>query len=266
MGFNSSIEWTTHTFNPWWGCTKVSDGCKHCYAETLSRRWGHDFWGPTKSRRLMSDAHWQEPLQWNSEAVETKIRPRVFCASMADVFDERAPEGQRERLWELIRYTPNLDWQILTKRPQLILENLPHDWGEGYANVWLGTSVEDQRVICRVEQLQMVPAVVRFLSIEPLIGPLTNLPLNGIHWVIVGGESGPGARPIQQEWVTDIRRECVAAEVAFFFKQWGGVNKKKNGRMLEGNFYDELPRVQAPPIQIPLYNNRARFRVPLPCG
>lgn len=266
MGFNSSIEWTTHTFNPWWGCTKVSDGCKHCYAETLSRRWGHDNWGPTKSRRLMSDAHWDEPFRWNREAVETRIRPRVFCASMADVFDERAPEGQRERLWDLIRSTPNLDWQILTKRPQLIQDNLPGDWNQGYANVWLGTSVEDQRVVHRIEQLRQVPAVVRFLSLEPLIGPLVNLPLHGIHWAIVGGESGHGARPMAPSWVTDIREQCATSGVAFFFKQWGGVNKNKNGRELEGRFYDELPQVQSPPLQYPPHHTSTSVRVLLPCG
>jgi protein gp37 len=241
MGSFSKIEWTTHTFNPWWGCTKVSDGCKFCYAETLSNRYGYDFWGPQKPRRLLSDQHWQEPIKWNTEAEHLGTRYRVFCASMADVFEERAPEGQLERLWDIIRQTPYLDWQLLTKRPQLIAEKLPTDWGTGYKNVWLGTSIEDERVVDRVHHLAAVPSIVRFLSVEPLIGPIHHLPLTGIDWVIVGGESGVGARPMRREWVLDIRQQCRQASVAFFFKQWGGPNKKKAGRELEGRYYNEMP-------------------------
>jgi protein gp37 len=243
MGFNSSIEWTTHTFNPWWGCTKVSDGCKNCYAETLSKRYGHNVWGLGKSRRLMSDNHWQGPVKWNAEAERLGVRCRVFCASMADVFEENAPEGQLERLWELIRQTPNLDWQLLTKRPHRIADNLPEDWGYGYRNVWLGTSVEDEKVINRIVHLTTVPAIVHFLSLEPLLGPLPNLPLENIEWVIVGGESGYGARPMDKAWILDIRRQCRATGVAFFFKQWGGVNKKEAGRSLQGRFYNEMPNI-----------------------
>ena len=241
MGFNSKIEWTTHTFNPWWGCTKVSDGCKFCYAELLSNRYGHDVWGAGKQRRLLSDTHWQQPLQWNVRAEAEGIRYRVFCASMADVFEENAPLGEVNRLWQIIRQTPMLDWQLLTKRPERIANRLPDDWGPGYRNVWLGTSVEDEKVIDRIDHLVEVPAVVHFLSLEPLIGPLSNLPLENIQWVIVGGESGPRARPVAEDWVLDIRRQCRAAEVPFFFKQWGGVQKAKNGRALQGRFYDEMP-------------------------
>lgn len=241
MGSYSKIEWTTHTFNPWWGCTKVSDGCKFCYAETLSSRYGYDFWGPKKPRRLLSDQHWLEPLRWNMEAERKGKRHQVFCASMADVFEERAPEGQLERLWEVIRQTPYLDWQLLTKRPQLIAEKLPTDWSTGYANVWLGTSIEDEQVLDRVGHLVAVPSKVRFLSVEPLIGPIHHLPLTGINWVIVGGESGVGARPMKQEWVLDIQRQCCQSQVAFFFKQWGGPNKKRTGRELEGQYYNEMP-------------------------
>lgn len=243
MGFNSKIEWTTHTFNPWWGCTKVSDGCKFCYAELLSNRYGHDVWGAGKQRRRLSDKHWQEPLKWNARAAAEGIRYRVFCASMADVFEENAPAGEVDRLWQVIRQTPSLDWQLLTKRPERIAVNLPADWGLGYRNVWLGTSVEDEKVISRIGHLVEVPAVVHFLSLEPLIGPLHDLPLEKIQWVIVGGESGPRARPIDEEWVLDIRRQCHAAAVPFFFKQWGGVNKARNGRALRGRFYDELPNL-----------------------
>lgn len=243
MAQNSKIEWTDHTFNPWWGCTKVSDGCKFCYAQSIANRYGHDVWGPNATRRTFGEKHWQEPLRWNAEAQREGQRHRVFCASMADVFDERAPLEQRDKLWELIRRTPHLDWQILTKRPQLIAENLPVDWNDGYENVWLGTSVEDEHVVSRIHQLVAVPTSVHFLSLEPLLGPLPNLPLNGIQWVIVGGESGPKSRPISPSWVEEIRQQCETAQVPFFFKQWGGFRKKQAGRELNGRFYNEMPRV-----------------------
>ena len=243
MAQDSKIEWTDATFNPWWGCTKVSDGCKFCYAHTIANRFGHEIWGPGATRRTFGENHWREPLRWNRRAEEDDKRLRVFCASMADVFDPEAPADERERLWELVRETPHLDWQILTKRPQLIAENLPFDWEDGYPNVWLGTSVEDERVVNRIEALISVPAVVHFLSLEPLIGPLSKLPLHGIEWAIVGGESGPGARPMEKEWVEDIRLQCETENVPFFFKQWGGVRKKQFGRELNGRFYDEMPRV-----------------------
>jgi protein gp37 len=243
MGMNSKIEWTTHTFNPWWGCTKVSDGCRFCYAEALSIRYGHWVWGPGAQRRLMSDHHWKEPLKWDAQASRQGLRSRVFCASMADVFDEEAPAGQLSRLWGLIRQTTSLDWQLLTKRPHRIAQSLPSDWGDGYANVWLGTTVEDERVVGRISHLIAVPAVVHFLSLEPLIGPLNDLPLCDIEWVIVGGESGPHSRPMEKSWVLEIRRQCREAGVAFFFKQWGGPNKKRTGRVLNGRCYSELPSV-----------------------
>ncbi len=244
MAENSTIEWTDATFNPWWGCTKVSDGCKFCYALSIANRFSPDIWGPGVERRTFGENHWREPLRWNRRAEEKGKRTRVFCASMADVFDPESPAEERERLWELIRATPNLDWQILTKRPHLIAQDLPLDWGNGYPNVWLGTSVEDERVLNRIESLTAVPAVVHFLSLEPLIGPLSNLLLDGIEWAIVGGESGPGARPMKAEWVEEIRLQCESADVPFFFKQWGGVRKKQNGRELNGRFYDEMPRVR----------------------
>jgi protein gp37 len=238
----SKIEWTTHTFNPWWGCTKVSDGCKFCYAETLARRYGNDVWGVGKARRTFGEKHWAEPLKWNKAARESGKRAQVFCASMADDFDPAGPAEEREKLWELIRNTPYLDWQLLTKRPEKITRYLPEDWNDGYPNVWLGTSVEDERVIQRVSTLAAVPAVVHFLSCEPLIGPLENLPLENIQWVIVGGESGPRSRPMAKAWVESIRRQCREASVPFFFKQWGGTRKKLTGRTLNGRTYDALPR------------------------
>jgi protein gp37 len=186
----------------------------------------------------------QSPLLWDADAQKRGMRSQVFCASMADVFDEEAPVGQLARLWNLIRLTPNLDWQLLTKRPHRISQCLPHDWENGYHNVWLGTSVEDQRVISRIAHLTKIPAIVRFLSIEPLLGPIPNLPLEGIDWIIVGGESGPHARPVQPQWIFEIRRQCRAAGVAFFFKQWGGVNKKRAGRVLSGRIYNEMPKIR----------------------
>lgn len=221
MAFNSSIEWTTHTFNPWWGCTAVSEGCRFCYAEALARRYGHEVWGKNTPRRLMSAGYWEEPLKWNQEAERTGLRARVFCASMADVFEENAPEGQLIRLWALIKRTPHLNWLLLTKRPERIQRSLPEEWGEGWDNVWLGTSVEDIRVVDRVATLARVPAKIHFLSLEPLIGPLPNLPLNGIDWAIVGGESGGRPRPMDLDWVRDIREQCAERDVAFFFKQLG---------------------------------------------
>ncbi len=241
MGTNSRIEWTTHTFNPWWGCTRVSDGCRFCYAEALSKRYGFNVWGPKKPRRLLSDNYWREPLKWDAQAKRQGVRFRIFCASMADVFEENAPAKQLDRLWDLIRRTPNLDWQLLTKRPHRIPAKLPRDWGVGYSNVWLGTSVEGKRVIDRIGFLAHVPAKVHFLSLEPLLGPLHNLPLKGIDWIIVGGESGPRARPMDPAWVRDIRDQCLVAGVPFFFKQWGGKRKSKTGRDLDGRTWDEFP-------------------------
>jgi protein gp37 len=162
---------------------------------------------------------------------------------MADVFDEEAPVGEREKLWRVIAQTPQLDWQILTKRPQLIAQSLPQDWEDGYPNVWLGTSVEDERVVHRVYDLVTVPAAVHFLSVEPLIGPIGVLPLEDIEWVIVGGESGPKSRPMKEEWVESIYSQCRIAEVPFFFKQWGGVRKHQTGRTLHSRTYDEMPHI-----------------------
>lgn len=243
MATDSKIEWTHHTFNPWWGCTKVSDGCRFCYAETLSNRYGHNVWGKNAERRTFSDKHWSEPLRWNAQAQQQDTRFRVFCASMADVFEEQPPEGQLERLWDLIRQTPFLDWLLLTKRPHRIAENVPADWGLGWDNVWLGTSVEDARVLHRVPALTSVPARVHFLSVEPLIGPIDELPLDDIEWVIVGGESGGGARPMEPKWVEAIYQQCSRAQVPFFFKQWGGVRKRLTGRALHGRTYDDTPQV-----------------------
>jgi protein gp37 len=237
MGATTGIAWTNHTFNPWWGCTKVSPGCDHCYAETFDKRVhgvGKGHWGKEAPRREFGEKHWNEPLKWNREAKKAGKPALVFCASMADWCDVDAPPGAVERLHGLWKATPWLRWQMLTKRPARITANLPADWGSGYHNVWLGTTVEDQlRAESRVPVLLGVPAVVRFLSIEPLLESVSlvlhddevsarwNTLTMGIHWVIVGGESGHGARPFHVEWARKLKAQCEQAGVAFFMKQMG---------------------------------------------
>jgi protein gp37 len=226
MAKDSAIEWTHHTFNPWWGCTKVSPGCKHCYAQTFSHRIGQDIWGPRADRRFFGDAHWREPLKWNAEAIRAGTRRRVFCASMADVFECRGElRPVRERLWELIAHTPGLDWLLLTKRPEHVSKYAP--WGDSWpANVWLGVTAENQKwADKRIPLLLALPANVRFLSCEPLLGALNLSPwtkaARRIDWVIAGGESGHKARPMNPEWARALRDQCRDARIAFHFKQWG---------------------------------------------
>lgn len=243
MGKDSKIEWTHHTFNPWWGCTKVSDGCKNCYAETFSKRTGNAVWGDGAPRRFFGDAHWNEPLKWNAEAAKAGEQRRVFCASMADVFEDRPDLVEhRKRLAALIRATPNLIWLLLTKRP----ENTIRLWSEaGFRmdfppNVWLGTSAENQEMWDkRVAILMRIEVAVHFVSAEPLLGEIH---MNGLYpeWLIVGGESGPKSRPIERRWVEMLRLES-SRRTAFFFKQWGGVRKQTTGRELDGRTWDEIP-------------------------
>ncbi len=245
MGKGSSIEWTDATFNIAWGCTKVSPGCQNCYADTWSRRYGHDVWGRGKPRRTFGEKHWNEPVRWARawKASGEKRRMRVFCSSMADVFEDHPMiDVEREKLWTLIRNTPHVDWQLLTKRPERIVDRLPADWGHGYENVWIGTSIESEDYVGRIAELSAVPAAIRFISIEPLLGPIKRLPLKDIDWVILGGESGPGARPLEIEWARQIRDQCLNKKIPFFFKQWGGVNKKKAGRVLDGALWSQYPR------------------------
>ncbi len=247
MSQQSAIEWTDHTFNPWWGCTKVSAGCTHCYAETLANRYGHGVWGPRAARRFFGQAHWQEPLKWNRAALQDQRPARVFCASMADVFeDNRTLDSERNKLWNLIEETPWLHWQLLTKRPENILAMVP--WGESWPNnVWIGTSVENADAAeKRLPLLREVPAAIRFLSCEPLIGPLDDIDLSGIHWLIAGGESGPKHRPLDISWVRALRDRCQEANIAFFFKQWGGIRSKSGGRELDGLYWSQFPNVQIP--------------------
>lgn len=235
MGANSKIEWTHHTFNPWWGCVKVSDGCKHCYAETLSHRWGNDFWGVDKARKSMSDQYWHQPFRWDAAAKADGERRRVFCASMADVFEDRRDlDHWRRKLWDMIELTPNLDWLLLTKRPENIARLIDQRWLENpRPNVWLGTTCEDiNQAYRRAFALLKVPARVRFLSCEPLLGPIDFMwdrsMRIGLDWVIVGGESGHGARPMNPEWARSIRDQCFHNDVAFFMKQMGGAIDKRH--------------------------------------
>jgi len=235
MGFamaqNSKIEWTDHTFNPWIGCTKVSPGCDHCYAEAWSKRSGLVKWGKHPRRRT-SDVYWRAPLKWQELAASFKARhgrrQRVFCASLADVFDNKADPVWRSDLFELIASTPALDWLLLTKRPQNIAKMLPKAWPEhGRPNVWLGTTAEDQtRFDQRWRVLSNVPAAVRFVSYEPALGPLRLNPNDQLQpdWLIIGGESGHGARPMAPGWARDIIQDCRFFGVAPFFKQWGAIS------------------------------------------
>lgn len=294
MTENSRIEWTTHTFNPWWGCARVSPGCENCYAETLDRRvHGKEgaHWGAKTERRFFGEKHWNDPRRWNDKAAEAGERHRVFCSSMADVFEDRDDLiGARARLFGLIVDTPHLDWLLLTKRPQNA-ERLwlgakidafgnwtdsvtGPDWAE---NVWVGVTAEDQqRADERIPVLASIPAVVRFVSFEPLLGPilLTQGAVLDIDWAIVGGESGHGARPMNPAWAQSLRDQCTSRGVAFFFKQWGEwadniasghpippktasiitlstgslmgrFGKKLAGRELDGRTWDELPTARA---------------------
>ena len=226
MGENSKIEWTDHTFNPWVGCTKVSPGCDHCYAEAWAKRSGLVQWG-NNPRRRTTENNWKKPVKWNAEAGaferEYGHRPRVFCASLADVFDNQVPSSWRKDLFAMIRECGRLDWLLLTKRPQNISKMLPSDWGAGYPNVWLGMTAEDQTYFDqRWKHLQKIPAVIKFISYEPAIGSL-RLPTDGPHpdWLISGGESGGGARPVKRRWIWDVIADCRHHGVAVFHKQWG---------------------------------------------
>ncbi len=224
------------TWNPVTGCTKVSQGCKHCYAERMAKRliaMGAERYRNGFSVTLHPDLV-DIPRGWRLPRV-------VFVNSMSDLFHDDIPLAYIQRVFATMRDCPRHTFQVLTKRSERLVELARHlPWPE---NMWMGVSVEDARVLHRVADLQSVRAKVRFLSLEPLIGPLESLPLDGIHWVIVGGESGPQARPMRKEWVKDILRQCRAAKVPFFFKQWGGIRKDLTGRELYGRTYSEMPVV-----------------------
>lgn len=265
----TKIEWADYTFNPWWGCVRVSPACNHCYAEAWAKRTGNDVWGKNADRRFFGDKHWQQPVKWNAKAEKDGVRRRVFCASMADVFEDYPgdltdPESvafrmcaAREALWDLIDQTPNLDWLLLTKRPENVMEMVPESWLDQYTdhvawpeNAWVGTTVEDQtRAVDRLYRLVEIPAPVRFVSCEPLLERLNLTPwAHRIDWVIGGGESGGGARPMNPDDIRSLRDQCQRSGMAFLFKQWGDydetgkrVGKKNAGRLLDGRTWDEFP-------------------------
>lgn len=257
MGKTTEISWCDSTFNPWIGCTKVSPACTNCYAETLMHRWGKDLWGKGQPRQRTSAANWKQPLAWEKQAAATGIRRKVFCGSLCDWLDAEVPIEWLADLLDLIRQTPNLDWLLLTKRPELWGERIcgatgywgyegqighcgaTDAWAFGFdwlhfrfpANVWIGATVENQEMADkRIPELLKIPARVRFLSCEPLLGPVDLLnPCGskvfwigaGVHLVICGGEGGPHARPMHPDWARSLRDQCKAAGVPFFFKQWG---------------------------------------------
>lgn len=240
------IAWTDSTFNVAWGCVKVSPGCDACYADTLSSKYGHNVWGKDAPRRTFDEEHWSKPLQWDAKAAREGKRHRVFCSSMCDVFEAHdVIDRERERLWSLIRQTPCLDWQLLTKRAGRIAGNLPADWGEGYPNVWLGVSIENNDYVWRADALRKVPATVRFVSYEPALGALDKLDLAGIDWLIFGGESGKGYRPMDVQWARDVRRRCAESGTAFFFKQSAAI-RTEMGTMLDGETVREFPTPRLP--------------------
>jgi protein gp37 len=234
MAQASTIEWTEATWNPVTGCTKISPGCKFCYAERMAHRlqaMGQDRYRNAFKLTLQPDAL-EAPLHWRTPRV-------IFVNSMSDLFHKDVPLDYIKRCFAVMEEASQHTFQVLTKRPERVAEigaDLP--WP---TNVWMGTSIENADYLWRVRSLREVPAQIRFLSVEPLLGPMPRLPLKGIHWVIVGGESGPGARPMKVEWVRQIREQCVSLGVPFFFKQWGGTNKKRTGRTLDGQTWDEMP-------------------------
>lgn len=249
MGKNTEILWTDSTFNPWTGCRKIAPGCDNCYAERDDHRFG-DHWSPGSEYKQRVPSYWHQPTVWNKNALKLGKRQKVFCGSMCDWADSNAPQEIRDDLWDLIRATPMLDWQLLTKRAKNIEKYLPQDWGSGYDNVWLGVTVEDKKHgLPRIDILREISAKIRFLSVEPLLEDLGFIDLEGIGWVIVGGESGPGARPMKKIWVEYIQIQCGLIDLPFFFKQWGrndniGANpdEKKGGNLLNGKTYLEFPR------------------------
>jgi len=236
MSARSSIEWTESTWNPITGCTKISPGCKHCYAERMAlrlRAMGQANYA--NGFKLTMHEHMLElPLGWKKPQM-------IFVNSMSDLFHEGVPLAFIQKVFDVMRRASWHTFQVLTKRSARLRElNHEIDWP---VNVWMGVSVENKDYTFRIDHLRETDAQVKFLSLEPLLGPLPHLDLRGIHWVIVGGESGPGARPIKKDWVIDIRNQCLATNVPFFFKQWGGTNKKRAGRLLEGRTWDDVPQL-----------------------
>lgn len=291
MSDNSAIEWTTHTFNPWWGCARISPACVHCYADSQAQRYGHQVWRRKGPRRLLSEANWARPVKWNRDAERAGIPAKVFCASMADVFEDHPQVTEaRKRLWGVIEATPHLHWQLLTKRPENVAGMVP--WRDSWPSwVWIGTSVENQKwADVRIPVLLEIPAAVRFLSCEPLLGhvdiglteewggctcgagpgsaygihePYCGLEpgpaWNRLHWVIAGGESGPKARRTDPQWFRSLRSQCGIVGVPFFMKQAGAVLAREWGCSdRKGHSPDEWP--EPFPRQFPLAADLAGAR------
>ena len=254
MGAKTMIAWADHTFNPAWGCVKVSPGCKNCYAEDRSRRFGGDCWGPGKPRRTFGAKHWAEPLKWNRWARRDGVRRRVFSASMCDIWEEHPTiDKARADLWIVIAATPWLDWLLLTKRPERIAGRLPDSWGLGWANVWLGVSIENYDYVWRADELRNVSAVLRFISYEPALGPLDKLNLDGIGWLIYGGESGPHFRGHDIQWPRDMRRRCGERGIPFFYKQ-SPARWTERGTELDGEIVREYPESPAAAYSAALFD------------
>ena len=234
MANQSKIEWTESTWNPITGCTKVSKGCKNCYAERMAKRL-QAMGQPNYADGFKLTVHehsFQKPFQWKKPQI-------IFVNSMSDLFHPDVTDGTIQTIFEVMRSAHWHTFQVLTKRSKRMRSlSSSIEWP---ANVWMGVSVENEDYLFRVTDLQSTQARIKFLSLEPLLGPIPKLSLEGIDWVIVGGESGPRARPVEQDWIIEIRDKCVASQTPFFFKQWGGKNKKKNGRLLDGRLWGEMP-------------------------
>jgi len=246
----TTIEWTDATWNPVAGCTILTAGCTNCYAMRMAARleaMGVDKYGGL-TRKSGGRAKWTGTIRLDEPSLRVPAKwrkpRRVFVNSMSDLFHEDVPADFIRRVWRVMSETPRHTYQILTKRPARMADLLG---GEDFAvlpNVWLGTSVENADVLGRLDDLRRVPATTRFVSFEPLIGPVTRADLTGVHWAIVGGESGPQARPMDERWVDEIEAQCRSVGAAFFFKQWGGIQKKRNGRTYRGKVWDELPELR----------------------
>lgn len=237
----SKIEWTERTWNPTTGCTKVSAGCKFCYAEIMTRRlkaMGQEKYSEGFKVVRTHDSSLDEPFHWKRPQV-------VFVNSMSDLFHKDVPIEFIQKVFKVMKDNPQHVFQVLTKRADLLRYYDSEGWLEWSHNIWMGVSLEDDKVVDRIDMLRQTGARTKFLSLEPLIGPLPNIDLSNIDWVIVGGESGHNPRPMMKEWVLDIKQRCGEADVAFFFKQWGGKNKKKAGRELDGRTWDDMPAINA---------------------
>lgn len=262
MSQGSKITWTDHTFNPWWGCTEVAPECDNCYAKAWAKRCGHDVWGVDAPRRFFSDKHWAEPTKWNKGAESSGERQRVFCASMGDVAESLQSDvgllldDSRARLWELIEETGWLDWLLLTKRPQNLMRLMPQNWQERLPpNIWVGATAGTQASAAHnTRALMKIPAAVRFLSMEPLLERV-DLRLDdpsmhagdgrALDWIITGGESGPGRREPDVEWIGDIVSACGAADVPVFVKQDAGRQPGMQGRIPNGLWIQQFPAAPA---------------------